>query len=217
MSSFSASRVENFLVEALDQLDDEIKKYANNAKMARSLAEFDIKINFLPQTALKIKNSIEISLLALKPFHKIIQDIADGATGVGILGYKKVYQSTWKGLASSQGRLNSSLEEELAQADRLMQARVEYQKARSYERKSEAEKGSLLMGFMFSVFSPLSFVCGIYGMNFVNADGSPVIPELSWYGCTGSNKENFSCRTGITGYQFFYIVCGSILVLPPSP
>jgi len=31
-----------------------------------------------------------------------------------------------------------------------------------------------------AIFSPMHFTCGVYGMNFVNAQGTPTIPELLW-------------------------------------
>merc|ERR550532_2897494 len=31
-----------------------------------------------------------------------------------------------------------------------------------------------------TVFAPVQFIAGVYGMNFANLDGTPTVPELLW-------------------------------------
>ncbi len=41
------------------------------------------------------------------------------------------------------------------------------------ERQKSIEQSSKFIGLVVAMFSPLSFITGIYGMNFVDPDGNP--------------------------------------------
>merc|ERR1719237_1364016 len=60
---------------------------------------------------------------------------------------------------------------------------------RFFERKQEranqeaADKlNKTLFGLTVAtvIFAPVQFIAGVYGMNFVDANGTPTIPELLW-------------------------------------
>lgn len=58
------------------------------------------------------------------------------------------------------------------------------------------------MNVVLSVFSPLAFIAGVYGMNFQTTDGAPAIPELTWGFAAGGGGP-----TGwITGYTYFWLL-----------
>uniref|UniRef100_A0A6T8BUT3 Uncharacterized protein n=1 Tax=Cryptomonas curvata TaxID=233186 RepID=A0A6T8BUT3_9CRYP len=63
----------------------------------------------------------------------------------------------------------------------------------------KSERTSLAMSMILAVFSPLSFISGIYGMNFTGG----TMPELDW------TRENSS----ITGYEYFWILVGVLVAI----
>jgi len=58
-------------------------------------------------------------------------------------------------------------------------------------------KTLFVLTFFTTVFTPLQFLAGVYGMNFVRKDGSPNLPELHW----------------VNGYQIFWIAISVYAVL----
>jgi hypothetical protein len=98
-----------------------------------------------------------------------------------------------------------------------MKSKIEESKAMSiieeHDAKSQrtTDDSMFVMGVMLSIFSPLSFIAGVYGMNFIQPDGNPGMPELQWYGADTPPEApggSVSLITGITGYQYFWILCG---------
>merc|ERR1712048_166759 len=51
-----------------------------------------------------------------------------------------------------------------------------------------------------AIFAPVQFIAGVYGMNFVDADSKPTIPELTW----------------VDGYWYFWIVVAVYLFVSGS-
>ena len=55
------------------------------------------------------------------------------------------------------------------------------------------------LAMVATIFLPLNFLCGVYGMNFVTVDGSVAIPLL--------NVGN-----GWWGYMFYWILCNVFIL-----
>jgi hypothetical protein len=49
-------------------------------------------------------------------------------------------------------------------------------------------------------------------MNFVKPDGTPAMPELEWYGAETPDPNSIARVTGLTGYEYFWILAGTIIV-----
>merc|ERR1712066_850401 len=60
----------------------------------------------------------------------------------------------------------------------------------------EMNKMLLVLTVATALFAPVQFLAGVYGMNFVNADGHPTIPELLWP----------------HGYYYFWAACVAWLI-----
>lgn len=54
-----------------------------------------------------------------------------------------------------------------------------------------------------AIFAPVQFLAGVYGMNFVNSDGKPTIPELTW----ANGYEIFWCAVIV--YLLSAVSCAS--------
>jgi Mg2+ and Co2+ transporter CorA len=97
-------------------------------------------------------------------------------------------------------RLDSNILEQQIFAKQLLSAIDDFQKEEGEQRSARVERSSFIMGLVLAMFSPLSFISGMYGMNFITPNGEPGLPELTWW-----PDENGS---GISGYAYFWILCG---------
>jgi hypothetical protein len=81
------------------------------------------------------------------------------------------------------------------------------------------ETSQNIMGIILSVFTPISFLSGLYGMNFVKSDGSPAIPELIW-GFSPSDPNDPTSHpvfSGVvSGYGYFWILASSAVTVTVS-
>ena len=80
-------------------------------------------------------------------------------------------------------------------------------------RQQRIERSQRFMNIVLSVFSPLAFITGVYGMNFVTPDGVPAIPELTWgfSPLNPADPDSPSVWNGsITGYVYFWLLSSTV-------
>ncbi len=100
-----------------------------------------------------------------------------------------VSEATQPFLANMVGTLERVLQDILADRDILSESLNLYMSAMSHRTNRVMNRLTVVS----VIFLPLTFLCGVYGMNFEGG-----IPELSW---------------GRAGYLFFWILCGGIATL----
>jgi hypothetical protein len=110
----------------------------------------------------------------------------------------------WHNLNVQTKRLDSDIIEQQIIANQCISTIDDVQKDENKQRSERVERGFLIMVLVRAIFSPLSFIVGMYGMNFSTPEGEPGIPELIWWPDADGN--------GVSGYAYFWILCGCCMV-----
>ena len=113
----------------------------------------------------------------MDPFSEALDELTKGVFPEAIMGYGK---PGWCSLSVMQKRLEENIEGLKSEASVLVEKYRDNLTQRDVERQKRIERSSAFMGVFLSVFSPLAFITGVYGMNFTKPDGTPGMPELSW-------------------------------------
>jgi hypothetical protein len=98
-----------------------------------------------------------------EPFEETLSEVVKGSFPSHVMGQSV---SSWSNLTVAQKRLNEQMRELQINAQEMED---EY-KARQMRRQEEIAKktadSSFVMGLVIALFTPLSFLTGVYGMNF---------------------------------------------------
>merc|ERR1711862_865313 len=73
-----------------------------------------------------------------------------------------------------------SIDEVQDDVQRLSQMAMSIEEAQERKRDKSMNDTLFLLSVISAVFLPAQFITGLYGMNFVDADGKPSLPELTW-------------------------------------
>jgi len=178
----------SILHHAVDEMFPIVRAYSY--RMTKLKARLDAEESFLPSNVLN-----EVSNMAL--------ELAELRQWIGqMLGIFVHLYDDQKQLAKSQGDTNAKqyfgagetsedlrmhlldTKDNLQQLDdRLTQLeKMATSFAKDHERHRDNRMNNTLFLLTVStfVFMPMQILAGVYGMNFVNDDGSPSIPELHW-------------------------------------
>lgn len=195
-------RLADFLMyQIIDLCTDEITKVTRAYTKRLMRLEMDLHAH---GAALPSEWAAEVSLARLqlaflsrrvRGLQRVVRHVmADPELAAGSLGY---YQDV-------TDHLNEAFEDagQLGERCSALADNYEHTLERGQERVQQItaerlNKTLFVLTVFTTVFAPLQFFAGVYGMNFVRPDGSPNIPELRW--------EN--------AYQIFWTVVAVYMVL----
>ena len=160
-STESGCNIETYISDALSQLTEDMN--------------LDPESLELVTCARKITDECETMCRTMDPFSDTLMDFTLGIFPDSIMGRSK---PAWNSLAVMQKRLSENMAGEKLTASALVEKYRDSQAKRDEERQKRMERSSAFMGIILSIFSPLGFYSGIYGMNFVKSDGTPGIVLL---------------------------------------
>jgi Mg2+ and Co2+ transporter CorA len=185
----SASDIEKFADAALIDLQERLQdrnelKNSHNYKLAK-----------------KIQTECELMHRILLPMEDAFGYMCKDKFPREVLGNNVI---AWNNLHVQVRRLDHNITEQKTSAVHQLTTIEDYQKEEGQQRSERVERSSFIMGLVLAMFSPLSFISGMYGMNFITPDGDPGLPELTWW-----KDENGG---GVTGYEYFWILCGCCIV-----
>lgn len=122
-------------------------------------------------------------------------------------------QRAWRALAVQNRGMLARLNGRKQQASNISQAYKDYLEQLALKAQRNSEWSQRVMGLILAIFSPLSFVAGVFGMNFTKGDGTPGIPELT-FGfelVNASDATEGVVKTGLTGYEWFWLWVGILI------
>lgn len=210
-ASNSLYEVVNFLDQARSQLEQDLLPYRDR-KDNRVWKDFGIHSHEFIKAGRSLETECEALLLRVKPLQATLETFSQG--------YKELMGATataWRALAVQNRNLADRVATGEKASQRVVRLYKDIQAKRDNARQERIEqcqartdRGQNVMGLVLGVFSPLSFLSGMYGMNFVKADGTPSIPELV-YGFEfkdPSDPTSGVIQTGLSGYAYFWILIG---------
>jgi len=197
-STESAAKIERYLEYAIDQLQAFIENDPEN-------------IDYI-NAARSMQHECDMLERVLVPFSETLLQMSQGFLPASCRGNSK---AAWLSLTYQLKYLADNISSEQKRLTDSVMFHKDYEEQKELLRQKNIEKSSFLMGVTLSIFSPLAFLTGYFGTNFQKSDGTPGLPELRW-GWRPSDPNDPSSppewNGGITGYGYFWTLCGSIVV-----
>lgn len=189
-SSDSLWSVLNYIDCAMQQLEIDVQTDPGNRQLFEYARLFENECNTLVEK--------------FSPFESALMELSSEFTH--LVG-KGDSQRAWRALAVQNRGMLARLKGRKQQASTISQSYKDSLEQLAHKAQSNSEWSQRVMGLILAVFSPLSFVAGVFGMNFTKGDGTPGIPELT-FGfelVNASDVTQGTVQTGLTGYQWFWI------------
>lgn len=224
--SNSLYEVVNYLDQARSQLENDMCPYRDRTDR-NVWRDFGEQSGGFMKAARSMENECLDLVRSMVPMKAALQEFADGYTEM--LGNTA---TAWRALAVQNRSLVGRLRTCEASSRLVMQLYKDIQLRHLHEQherlekmQARADRGQRMVGLVLGVFSPLGFLSGVYGMNFVKTDTSPSIPELSWgwaledpsdTNTSGTNATSPTpgvIGTGLTGYGYFWVLIGCVVIV----
>eukprot|EP00929_Paragymnodinium_shiwhaense_P092678 TRINITY_DN52661_c0_g1_i1.p1 TRINITY_DN52661_c0_g1~~TRINITY_DN52661_c0_g1_i1.p1 ORF type:complete len:718 (+),score=147.06 TRINITY_DN52661_c0_g1_i1:85-2238(+) len=112
---------------------------------------------------------LELSDLSrsLRPLRQVVRHIIDDAN---------MTMATRMYLEGTEDDIDAALDD----LQRLAQMAKCLEESQEKQRDKSMNDTLYILSTVSAVFLPAQFITGVYGMNFVNGDGKPTLPELTW-------------------------------------
>mmetsp|Transcript_40336 Transcript_40336/g.111093 ORF Transcript_40336/g.111093 Transcript_40336/m.111093 type:complete len:723 (+) Transcript_40336:91-2259(+) len=193
-------RSANFLLHAIldicaDELLDVVRAYANRLGNVETSVRHATNVDELPGKVEQLELSrlqLDMVVRRVNGLQRVVRRIAEDLDlSVGLQSYLQDVLDHLNEAFDEANRLASKCDaiaascERAAERDQAMAKQRMEERARHQEkiRADQADRQNnilLVLTIVTTIFAPVQFLAGIYGMNFVTKSGSPAIPELLW-------------------------------------
>jgi len=172
----SAGEIEHYVESALDQLKVALRQRPGSLDLANKARQMEAVCDDMRRIVL--------------PFAETLEWMTGERFPKELLGNTLL---AWEDLHMQQHRLANNIQGSQTMARGLVESYRDTQ-------AKKAERTSTAISLVLAIFSPMSFITGLYGMNFNGETSS--MPELNW---TAENNN------GVNGYQYFWILLVSVV------
>ena len=163
-------------VESAVTIEHYIEKLLDDLQIDMALKPKDLRLFNL---AKQIESECMTMRRIMDPFGEAVGELTCHNSNIppGVMGLSV---SAWRNIMVQQKRLRENVTGEQERAMDLVELYRDELAKGEEQRQGRIERSQRVLSVMISVFSPLSFIAGVYGMNFQFPDGRPGISELRW-------------------------------------
>jgi len=215
LSRVRERRADFLVYMVLDTITDEIMAVLRAYRARLSFLEGRLAIlgHRLPRTKVGevviIRRQLNVVIRRVRGISRVVKKFIedpDIATGLGayLQDIVEHLEEVWDDCDRLGGKCGALCEayDRAVDREREHRARQQAEQARRHElrRADQADRQNnilFILAVVTTVFAPIQFLGGVYGMNFVDENGRPTIPELTWKG----------------GYAFFWRLVGGYLAV----
>ncbi|CAE7409329.1 corA [Symbiodinium natans] len=180
----------NFFVHAVldicaDEISDVVRAFGNRLQVLEQDATEANRVDSAGQEAATIRTQLALVDRRGKSLQRVVRRLlADEDFSEGMFSYLSDVVDHLEEARDDSGRLAEKCIGLQQMHDRL--AEQEQDKLLRDQEMLRAKQADRLNNILFvltlvtTIFCPAQFLCGVYGMNFVDEAGRPAIPELLW-------------------------------------
>ncbi|CAE7801262.1 yfjQ [Symbiodinium necroappetens] len=180
----------NFFVHAVldicaDEISDVVRAFGNRLQVLEQDASQANRVDWAGEEAATIRTQLALVDRRAKSLQRVVRRLlSDEDFSEGMFSYLSDVVDHLEEARDDSGRLSEKCVGIQQMHDRL--AEQEQDQLLRDQEMLRAQQADRLNNILFvltlvtTIFCPAQFLCGVYGMNFVDDTGRPGIPELLW-------------------------------------